>query len=166
MNNLALKTFPSKREPRILNYPISFKTEDGSILDKYEENARTIKVVIDSTTYSEYISFISVIEKIISAIPSSNQYHNLNVRTIKGEYSEGKIVYRIDPRLSMRVLSSVNINSKPRTTILQTDVLLNIIKKIAKEDGLDVDLLFNTVSKFIAIDGDTIYVLEPVLPEN
>lgn len=166
MNNLALKYFSAPNNSRIIIYPYMFETKDGSILDKYYEGERTVQVDINSDTYQDYVELNSFVERIISAIPISNQYHSLNVRILEGEVLEGKIVYKLDPRVRMRVLSYVNLKSKPTTTILQTDVVLNVIETIANQEGLDVDLLFNAISKFLAIDGDTIYVLRPVLPEN
>ena len=166
MNNQALQYFSRSDNQRIIRYPLTFETKDRSILDKYVEGERIIQVDINSGNYRAYVALNSMVEELISAIPISNQYHSLNVRIVEGELLEDKVEYKLDPRVRMRLLSSVNLNSEPRTTILQTDVLLNLFKNIANQQGLDVDLFFNTISKFFAIDGDTVYVLIPVLPEN
>lgn len=166
MNNQALENFTSRDKPTIIHYPLSFELKDGSIIDKFEEGVRKIKVAPDATTYSEYRKSYSALERIIAEIPTSNVYHNLKVQMIEGKVVEGTIEYRLNPRIRMRVFSSVNRNSEPKTTVLQTDVVLGVIKNVAIEAGLDVDLLFNTVSKFIAIDGDVVYILKPVLQEN
>lgn len=164
MNNLALNKFPTNDQPRIIPYPNTF--EDNSIKDILNGNERIIKVESNSATYRDYLEYRSTLEKIISRIQANNLYHLLDVRLIKGQVEEGNIVYKLNPNIGMRVLSSVNIHSEPKTSVLQSDVVLALIKEVAKSDGLDVDLVFSSISKFMAIHNNTVYVLMPVVQEN
>lgn len=164
MNNLALNNFPTNGQPRIIPYPNTF--EDNSIKDILNGNERIIKVASNSATYRDYLEYGFILEKIISGIQANNLYHHLDVRLVKGQVEEGNIVYRLNPNTRMRVLSSVNVHSEPKTSVLQSDVVLALIKEVAKSDGLDVDLVFSSISKFMAIHNNTVYVLMPVVQEN